>query len=35
VGPRSLAEGKVEVKRRVDGQRELLSAADAVARLAG
>jgi len=33
VGPRSLAEGKVEVKRRADGQRELLSAADAVARL--
>ena len=34
VGPRSLAEGKVEVKRRADGQRELMSAADAVARLA-
>ncbi len=33
VGPRSLAEGKVEVKRRADGQRELLSVADAVARL--
>jgi prolyl-tRNA synthetase len=33
VGPRSLGEGKVEVKRRVDGQRELLSPADAVARL--
>ncbi len=33
VGPRSLAEGKVEVKRRADGQRELLSAADAVAKL--
>jgi len=33
VGPRSLAEGKVEVKRRADGQRELLSPADAVARL--
>ena len=34
VGPRSLAEGKVEVKRRADGERELLSAADAVERLA-
>jgi prolyl-tRNA synthetase len=33
VGPRSLAEGKVEVKRRADGQRELLSSADAVARI--
>jgi len=33
VGPRSLAEGKVEVKRRSDGQRELLSLEDAVARL--
>jgi prolyl-tRNA synthetase len=33
VGPRSLAEGKVEVKRRADGSRELMSPADAVARL--
>ena len=33
VGPRSLAEGKVEVKRRADGRRELLSPADAVAQL--
>ena len=33
VGPRSLAEGKVEVKRRADGERELMTAADAVARL--
>jgi prolyl-tRNA synthetase len=33
VGPRSLAEGKVEVKRRADGVRELMSPADAVARL--
>jgi prolyl-tRNA synthetase len=33
VGPRSLGEGKVEVKRRADGQRELLSPADAVTRL--
>ncbi len=29
VGPRGLAEGKVEVKRRADGQRELMSPADA------
>jgi prolyl-tRNA synthetase len=35
VGPRSLAEGKVEVKRRADGQRELMSASDAVARISG
>jgi len=34
VGPRSLAEGKVEVKRRADGQRELMSLADAVAKVA-
>jgi prolyl-tRNA synthetase len=33
VGPRSLAEGKVELKRRDDGSRELLSSADALARL--
>jgi prolyl-tRNA synthetase len=33
VGPRGLAEGKVEVKRRFDGSRELMSAADALARL--
>jgi prolyl-tRNA synthetase len=33
VGPRGLAEGKVEVKRRSDGERELLSPVDAVARL--
>jgi prolyl-tRNA synthetase len=33
VGPRSLAEGKVEIKHRVDGKRELLAPADAVARL--
>ena len=31
VGPRGLAEGKVEVKRRTDGARELMSPADAVA----
>jgi prolyl-tRNA synthetase len=34
VGPKGLAEGKVEVKRRADGSRELMSPADAVARLA-
>jgi prolyl-tRNA synthetase len=34
IGPRGLAEGKVEVKRRVDGTRELLTPADALARLA-
>ncbi len=33
VGPRTLAQGKVEVKRRADGQRELMSPADAVARV--
>jgi len=34
VGPRSLAEGKVELKRRADGTRELLTPAEAVERLA-
>ena len=34
VGPKGLAEGKVEVKRRADGSRELMSPPDAVARLA-
>jgi prolyl-tRNA synthetase len=34
VGPRGLAEGKVEVKRRSDGSRELMSPADAVEWLA-
>jgi prolyl-tRNA synthetase len=33
VGPRGLAEGKVEVKRRADGTRELMTPADAVERL--
>ena len=33
VGPKSLAEGKVELKRRATGERELLSPADALARL--
>jgi prolyl-tRNA synthetase len=32
VGPRGLAEGKVEVKRRSDGARELMTVADALAR---
>ncbi|NJL50439.1 MAG: proline--tRNA ligase [Blastochloris sp.] len=35
VGPKGLAEGKVELKRRADGTRELLSPADALARFAG
>jgi prolyl-tRNA synthetase len=35
VGPRSLAEGKVELKRRADGSRELVTPAEAVERLAG
>ncbi|HEX4410514.1 MAG TPA: proline--tRNA ligase [Xanthobacteraceae bacterium] len=35
VGPRGLAEGKVEVKRRADGTRELMSPADAVVRISG
>jgi prolyl-tRNA synthetase len=30
VGPKGLAEGKVEVKTRADGSRQLLSPADAV-----
>jgi prolyl-tRNA synthetase len=34
VGPRGLAEGKVEVKCRADGSRELMSATDALHRLA-
>jgi len=34
IGPKGLAEGKVEVKKRSDGSRELMSAADAVKRLA-
>ena len=33
VGPRGLAEGKVEVKRRSDGSRELMTPADALNRL--
>ena len=33
IGPRSLAEGKVELKCRADGARELVTPADAVARL--
>src|SRR5262245_26212058 len=34
VGPKGLSEGKVEVKRRADGSRELMSPADAIKRLA-
>jgi prolyl-tRNA synthetase len=34
VGPKGLAEGKVELKRRADGTRELLTPADVVVRLA-
>ena len=34
VGPKGLAEGKVEVKRRADGSRELMTPSEAVARLA-
>ncbi len=33
VGPRGLAEGKVEVKRRSDGSREMMTPGDALARL--
>src|SRR5260370_20588417 len=35
VGPKGLAEGKLEIKRRSDGSRENLSPADVVARIAG
>ncbi len=35
VGPKGLAEGKVEVKRRADGIRESVSPAEAVAKVAG
>ena len=34
VGPKGLAEGKVELKKRVDGSRELLTQADVLERLA-
>jgi prolyl-tRNA synthetase len=34
VGPKGLAEGKVELKRRADGSRELMSPADVVGRIA-
>jgi prolyl-tRNA synthetase len=34
VGPKGLAEGRVEVKKRTDGSRELMSPADAVQRMA-
>ena len=35
VGPKSLADGKVELKRRATGEREMLSPADAMRRIAG
>jgi prolyl-tRNA synthetase len=35
VGPKGLAEGKVEVKKRADGSRELMTETDAMIRLAG
>lgn len=35
IGPKGLADGKVEIKRRSDGSRETMSPADAVARLVG
>jgi prolyl-tRNA synthetase len=35
VGPKGLAEGKLEVKRRSDGSRENLSPAEVVAKIAG
>ena len=35
VGPKGLAEGRIEIKRRSDGSRETMSPADAVARLCG
>jgi prolyl-tRNA synthetase len=34
VGPKGLAEGKVELKRRATGERELLSVDDVLAKLA-
>ena len=34
VGPKGLAEGKVEVKKRADGSRDLMAPADALARIA-
>jgi prolyl-tRNA synthetase len=34
VGPKGLATGQVEVKRRADGSREMMGAEDAVVRLA-
>jgi prolyl-tRNA synthetase len=35
VGPKGLAEGKVEVKNRKSGERQMLSADDAVQRVTG
>jgi prolyl-tRNA synthetase len=33
VGPKGLAEGKVELKRRLDGSRELITPEEVIARL--
>src|SRR5262249_9225798 len=35
IGPKGLAEGKVEVKRRADGSRDLLAPEEAIKRIAG
>jgi len=35
IGPKGLAEGKVELKRRADGSRELVAPEEAIARIAG
>ena len=35
VGPKGLAENKIEIKNRADGSRELMTEADATKRLAG
>ena len=35
IGPKGLAEGKLELKRRSDGSRETMSPADVVARISG
>jgi prolyl-tRNA synthetase len=34
IGPKGLAEGKVEIKRRADGSREFMSLDDCIARFA-
>ena len=35
IGPKGLAEGRIEIKRRSDGSRENLAHADVVAKIAG